>query len=168
MIKLSPNSQKFLKTLHLITAGGWVTGAFTLTIMYFLKKGVTNGDELYAINNSMHFIDNYVVVLLGAIGCLLTGLIYSIFTNYGFFKHGWLIFKWIVTVGCILFGTFYLGVWESNMTNISDSLRGAALTNADYLYNQKMQFVFGAVQLVILIATVFVSVYKPWKSKKTK
>ena len=165
MKKLSANGQKILKTIHLLTAGAWFTGAFTLSIMFFMKKGVTDGDVIYGMNESIHFIDNYVVVICGAIGCLLTGLIYGIFTNWGFFKHKWLIFKWVVTVGCILFGTFYLGEWEKGMTAISAELRGDALTNAEYLYNQKMQFTYGTIQTVILIVTVFVSVFKPWKKK---
>lgn len=165
MKKLSITQTKWLKALHLLTAGCWVTGAGTLSIMYFMKKGHTNGDVVYGMNESIRFIDNYVVVLFGAIGCLLTGLIYGFFTNWGFFKHKWLIFKWVVTVGCILFGTFFLGEWEKGMTAISAELRGNALTNAAYLYNQKMQFTFGTVQTAILIVTVFVSVFKPWKKK---
>ncbi|MGE4319170.1 MAG: hypothetical protein AB7E96_09755 [Deferribacterales bacterium] len=165
MVKLSANGQKILKTIHLLTAGGWVAGAFTLTIMYFLKSDITDGDVLYGVNLSMHFIDNMLVIIVGAVGCLVTGLVYSVFTGFGFFKHRWIIFKWIVTVSCILFGTFYLGVWETNMTEISGRLRDGAFTDPAYLYNQKMQFIYGAVQLLILIITVFVSVFKPWKKK---
>jgi hypothetical protein len=38
-----------------------------------------------------------------------------------FFKHGWMIFKWIVTIVTILFGTFFLGPWETTMMEISAS-----------------------------------------------
>jgi hypothetical protein len=60
-----------------------------------------------------------VVVVPGAFGCLATGSIYSSFSNRGFFKHNWMIFKWVVTVAAILFGTFFLGPWETNMMEIS-------------------------------------------------
>jgi hypothetical protein len=165
MKKLSANGQKILKTIHLFTAGSWVTGALTLVLMKFHKQGVTDGGELFGINSTIHFIDNIIVVIIGAVGCLVTGLVYSIFTNWGFFKHNWLIFKWIVTISAILFGTFFLGVWEKNMMSISGAIGSAALTDAAYLYNQKMNFIFGAIQTAILIFTIYVSVFKPWKKK---
>ena len=84
----------------------------------------------------------------------------------GFFKHGWMILKWIVTIVAILIGTFYLGPWETNMMDISGKLGMEALSDPDYLYNQKMNLVFGTAQCFILMVTVFISIFKPWKKKK--
>ena len=104
-----------------------------------------------------------VVVVPGAIGCLVTGLLYSICSNWGFFKHRWLIFKWVVTVVVILFGTFFLGPWETNMMVISGELGIASLGDAFYLYNEKMNIIFGSLQVLLLITTIFISIFKPWK-----
>ena len=137
-----------------------------MILLYFLKEDVTDGQVLYGINQSIHHVDMVVVVIPGAFGCLLTGLIYSTFSNWGFFKHGWMILKWIVTIVAILFGTFYLGPWETNMMDISGKLGMEALSDPDYLYNQKMNLVFGTAQCFILMVTVFISIFKPWKKKK--
>jgi hypothetical protein len=51
------------------------------------------------------------------------------------------------------------------MMFISGAIGSAALTDAAYLYNQKMNFIFGAIQTAILIFTIYVSVFKPWKKK---
>jgi hypothetical protein len=107
-----------------------------------------------------------VVVIPGAFGCLATGLVYSIFSNWGFFKHNFLIFKWIVTVSAILFGTFWLGPWETKMMEISGKLGMAALQDREYLYNQRMNLLFGGLQCLVLMVTVFISIFKPWKRKK--
>ena len=80
-----------------------------------------------------------MVVILGAFGCLITGLIYSSFSNWGFFKHTWLILKWIITVAAILFGTFFLGPWETTMMEISGKLGMSSLSDQTYLYNEKKQ-----------------------------
>ena len=135
-----------------------------MILLYFLKDGVIDGAVLFGINQSIHHVDMVVVVIPGAFGCLITGLIYSSFSNWGFFKHNWLIIKWIVTIAAILFGTFFLGPWETNMTEISGKLGIASLNDQEYLYNENMNLIFGVVQCLLLIATIFISTIKPWKT----
>lgn len=77
-------------------------------MLYFLKADVQNGGVLFGINQSTHHVDMLVIVIPGAIGCLITGLIYGIFTNWGFFKHNWMMFKWTITVTAIFLGTVSL------------------------------------------------------------
>jgi hypothetical protein len=137
-------------------------------LLYFLKSGVADGGVLYGINQSIHHVDKIVVVIPGAFGCLVTGLIYSSFSNWGFFKQTWLIFKWIVTVSAIIFGTFFLGPWETTMMEISGKLGMSSLSDQTYLYNERMNFTFGFIQVLVLITTIFISILKPWKPSKTK
>jgi uncharacterized membrane protein len=168
MLKLKSKRLKWLKCFHLIAVSCWVGGAVSLILLYFLKSGVTDGGVLYGINQSIHHVDKMVVVIPGAFGCLATGLIYSSFSNWGFFKHTWLIFKWIVTVAAILFGTFFLGPWETTMMAISGKLGMSSLSDQAYLYNERMNFIFGILQVSILITTIFISIFKPWKPRTTK
>ena len=51
--------------------------------------------QLYGINLSMKLIDDFVIIP-GGVGSLLTGLLYSIFTNWGWFKHKWVTTKWAI------------------------------------------------------------------------
>lgn len=166
MKKLSAKGVKWLKGFHLIAVASWIGGAVSLLALYFLKIGVEDGGILYGINKSIHHVDMNIVVIPGAIGSLLTGLLYSLFSNWGFFKHNWLNFKWIVTVTAILFGTFFLGPWETAMMDISGKIGLASLTDSAYLFNQQMNLMFGTLQVLVLIITLFVSILKPWKSKK--
>jgi uncharacterized membrane protein len=166
MMKLTSTGLKWLKGFHLVAVCCWIGGAVALNLLYLLKDDLTDGGVLYGINRSIHHVDMAVIVIPGAFGCLLTGLIYSIFSKWGFFKHTWLTVKWIVTVVAILFGTFFLGPWETAMMEISKELGLAAVTHPEYLYCQQMNLVFGTVQLLVLIVTVFISIFKPWKSTK--
>ena len=168
MPKLSARGLRWLKGFHLIAVSCWIGGAVALILLYFLKNDVTDGGVLYGINQSIHHVDMGVVVIPGAFGCLLTGLIYSSFSNWGFFKHNWLLFKWIVTIAAILFGTFFLGPWETKMMEISGNLGLSALSDDAYLYNERMNLVFGVVQCLILMITLFISIFKPWRKRKQK
>lgn len=165
MLKLSANGLRWLKGFHMIAVSCWIGGAVALTLLYFLKIGVNDGGVLYGINMSIHHVDMAVIVIPGAFGCFVTGFIYSMFSNWGFFKHKWLIYKWIVTITAILFGTFFLGPWETAMMEISGNMGLSALGDHSYLYNQKMNLVFGSVQCLVLLITLFISIFKPWKRK---
>jgi len=168
MRKLKAKGLKWLKGFHMIAVSCWVGGAVALMLLYFLKNGVDDSGVLYGINQSIHHVDMAVVVIPGAFGCLVTGLIYSTFSNWGFFKHTWMIFKWVVAVSAILFGTFFLGPWETNMMEISGKIGISSLNDAEYLYNEKMNLIFGTIQVLVLMITIFISIFKPWKSRKAK
>ncbi len=168
MRKLGPTGLKWLKGFHLFTVCCWIGGAVSLSLLYFIKENPADGGVLFGINQSIHHVDMAVVVAPGAFGCLITGLLYGIFTRWGFFKHGWMIFKWILTVAAILFGTFCLGPWETEMMNISGKLGLGALKDAAYLYNQAMNLWFGALQALLLVVTLFISIFKPWKNNRKK
>lgn len=168
MVKLKAKGLKWLKGFHLIAVSCWVGGGVALILLYFLKNGVNDGNVLYGINQSIHHVDIAVVVIPGAFGCLITGVLYSSFSNWGFFKHTWMIFKWIVTIVAILFGTFFLGPWETAMMDISGKLGMTSLSNSEYLYNEKMNLIFGTLQILVLMITIFISIFKPWKPRRAK
>jgi flagellar biosynthesis protein FliQ len=163
MAILGSTGQKWLKGVHLVFAGSWIGSGFSIIILNVAKAGMTNGDVVFGVNEAIHFVDMNVVVPC-AFGSLITGLLYSLLTNWGWFRHGWMIFKWVVTVGAILFGTFWLGPVEVNMLELSDELRGAALQSAEYLHWQTLHWVWGSVQVATLIVAVFISIFKPWKN----
>lgn len=164
MKKFGANGLKWLKGFHLIAVCCWLGGGVAIVLLYFLKGNINDGGVLFGINQSIHFVDINVVVIPGGIGCLITGLIYGFFSRFGFFRHGWLIFKWIVFVVTSLIGTFFLGPWEVGMVNISDEIGLAALQDVNYLYNQKMYLIFGALLSILVLVTIFISVFKPWKN----
>jgi uncharacterized membrane protein len=74
MPRLKAKGLKWLKGFHLIAVSCWVGGAVALILLYFLKSGVTDGEVLYGINQSIHHVDIAVIIIPGAFGCLLTGL----------------------------------------------------------------------------------------------
>jgi hypothetical protein len=108
MKKLGSRGQRWLKCFHVLSAGIWVGCAVTLTIKQFFVAP-KNGSELYGVVATLDFIDLFVLVP-GAIGTLITALIYSLWTKWGWFKHNWIIVKWIICLFGIIFGTFWLGL----------------------------------------------------------
>jgi len=124
-----------------------------------------NGGELYGIIATLDFIDLFILVP-GAIGTFLTALVYSIWTNWGWFKHNWIIVKWIICIFGMIFGTFWLGPWISEMAQIAQEIGMEALTDPRYLSNRSKSLTFGTIQTGTVIFALFISTLKPWKKKK--
>ncbi len=161
MKQLSSKGRSWLKGLHIFLVCAWIGAGISMVLLGFAKQQITNGDELYAVNAAIKLIDDFIVIP-SAMGTLLTGLLFSLFTNWGFTKFYWVIFKWLMTIAQILFGTFFLGPWVNGATSIADIQRVEALKNASYLYFSQMNQYFGFLQVALLVVVVFVSVLKPW------
>ena len=164
MKSLSVKGQRWLKCLHIYFGCVWVGCATVLTIIPFFIKP-NNGSELYGIVATLDFIDLYILVP-GAIGTFLTSLVYSTWTKWGWFKHNWIKVKWIICIFGIVFGTFWLGPWISDMALITKEKGMQALTDQQYLSNRHNSMVFGTFQACTVIFAVLISTIKPWKKKK--
>lgn len=166
MPTLSQNAQKWLKAVHLFFVALWVGGAVSLFLMQTNLQAQWDM-ELYGLNRGMRFVDDFVIIP-GAFGCLLTGLMFSAFTKWGFFRHGWITFKWVINISCILFGTFWLGPWLNSLAPMARAMGLAAYHYPLYAHNMFMNTVGAGVQLAFLMFALCISTLKPWKSWRKK
>jgi hypothetical protein len=146
-------------------AGLWLGGAVALFLMILSLDQAKSGEQLHAYDLAREFLDDFVLVP-GAVGCLLSGLLISWTTSWGFFKHRWVAIKWLLTVAGILFGTFVLGPPLYSQAPLSSAQGLAALTNPDYLANRLWNLVGGVIQIFLIFFMVGISVIKPWKNKR--
>lgn len=138
MKKLSRKGKGWLKSIHILFISAWVgSGISMLVINQF--DDTSNG-----VSPGINLLDNYVIIP-SAIGTLISGVLLCWLTNWGFLKYRWIIVKWISTVSQMLFGAFILGPAINSGIEIA-------------LY-------FPILQQLLLIALVFVSVFKPWGVK---
>jgi hypothetical protein len=138
-----------------------------MTAITVLANGLSDGGEFYMLLTVYAFID-FKILTPAATCTLITGLIYSIFTKWGFFKHGWLIYKWLVTLVIVITGTVYLGPWTEVMVDIADSLRLGALENHDFQSKWNISLWAGFINGTLLLIAVFFSIFKPWSGLKNK
>jgi hypothetical protein len=165
MKKFGSRGQRILKIIHLVLAGLWLGGGLALNLMVAVLGPGQSGGELLGYDLARKFVDDFIIIP-GANGCLLSGLLISLFTPWGFFRHRWVAVKWLLTVTCILFGTFYLGPRVNGQPLLSLDLGLAAAADPVYLANRLESMAGGWVQTVILVFMVTISVLKPWKKRK--
>ena len=96
--KLKKTGLKWLKMLHLICVCCWLGGALALFAINLHQSQASSQAMLNGMNLSAHLVDVWIIIIPGANGCLVTGLIYGLFTNWGFVKHRWIAVKWLLTI----------------------------------------------------------------------
>lgn len=165
MKKLSAKGMKALKVVHLVFAIAWFGSAISMNLLRYLVE-VNDAAGMYCMAKILEAIDMQILVP-GAIGCLLTGFVYGIFTNWGFFKHRWLTVKWVLTLFMILFGTFYIGPMVKENVLIGKAVMEGSGDAAQYWLNVTANAYAGLLQIVLLSIVTIISVYKPWKRKGT-
>lgn len=163
-------NQKNLKVFHLFFAACWVGAALILNLGNYFLNSEDAGLSL-GVTTTLKFVDDWVIIP-AALGTLFTGLLYSLTTPWGWFKHHWITVKWIITVAGILFGTFFLGPWLNSLPELLRAKGGEAFQDTLYLHNKKMLEIFGLIQFASLLFAFVISTLKPWgkplkTSKKT-
>jgi len=106
------------------------------------------------------------IVRIGAVGTLLVGFVYGIFTNWGFFKHRWITVKWILFIIQTLIGIFVVDKLMVANMNMLDELQAQALINPIFLQNHAYRQYAVIVQIILTLLIFTISVFKPWKKKR--
>ena len=166
MYRMSAKGQKVLKAVHLCAAGFWLGGGMSLCMLSLAKYlGWIEGAAVYGADLAAHVVDGWVVVNLGVGLSLVTGVCYGLFTNWGFFRHRWIMLKWLVVFLCIGFG-MWLGGREELMLSLSREFGAAAMNEKAYRDVLLPYFLGGAWQLCVLALVFAVSIFKPFGKKK--
>jgi uncharacterized membrane protein len=154
MALLSPGLRKFALTAHVTSSVSWLgaVGAFLVLAV----AGLTGHDAqtVRAAYLATELITRFVIVPL-AVASLLTGLIVSLGTQWGLFRHYWVLFKLLINV----FATIVLLMYMETFRLMADA---AADPNADLgaMRNISPALHASAALLLLLVATTL-AVYKP-------
>ena len=94
---MTPRLRKFALTAHVVSSVGWL-GAVA-GFLALAAAGLTSQDAqmVRAAYLAMELIAWFVIVPL-ALASLLTGLVQSVGTTWGLFRHYWVLAKLLVTV----------------------------------------------------------------------
>jgi hypothetical protein len=136
-----------------------------LNLLILSLDPAESGPQLYGYDLARMFVDDFVIVP-AALGCLASGFFISWLTPWGFFKHRWVTVKWVLTVACILIGTFILGPPVNDQPVLSGSLGLAALHDSAYTGNRLNTLLGGAALILTILSMIALSVLKPWQKKK--
>ncbi len=154
---MTSNLRKFALTVHIIFSVGWF-GAVVAYLALALA-GLTGHDaqRVRAAYLSMELIGRCVIVP-SSLATLLAGLVESLGTPWGLFRHWWVLVKFLLTTGAILVLLRHMQV----VSRVSGIAAEMTLSATDFR-TLRLQLVVHAVGgLLVLLTATALSVYKPW------
>lgn len=153
---MTPFIRKFALTAHITFSVGWLGAVAGFLALAVHGLTIQDAQLVRGLYLAMGIIGWYVIVPL-CLASLVTGLVMSLGTEWGLFRHYWVLAKFLITIvsTLILFGftqtLSYLGVLAADTTMSIDELRNLS---------QSPVFHSGGGLLALLVTTTL-SVYKP-------
>jgi hypothetical protein len=154
-VTVSPELRKLVLTAHISVSAGWlgaIVGFLALAV-----AGVTseNPQTVRATYLAMELMGWYALVPL-ALASLATGLIQSLGSTWGLFRHYWVVFKLLINVFATIVLLMYTQTLDSLAQAATESSGGdiSALRTASPLLH-------ACAALLLLLAATVLAVYKP-------
>jgi hypothetical protein len=153
---MGPRLRKLALTAHVTSSVGWlgaVAGFLALAV-----AGLTSQDAgtVRAAYLAMELMGWFVLVPL-ALASLLTGLVQSVGTQWGLFRHYWVVFKLLIN----LFATIVLLLYTQTLSSLADVAETTfSSDDLGVLRSPSPVLHAGAALLLLLVATTL-ALYKP-------
>jgi hypothetical protein len=156
-MNMTSRLRKFALLTHITFSVGWlgaVAGFLALAI-----AGLTSHDaqRVRAAYLAMELTAWYVIVPL-AFASLLTGIVQSLGTAWGLFRHYWVLAKLLLTV----FATIILLLKMKLIGYVAGAAAETTLSGVDLRALRIELVVHAAGGLLVLLAVTTLSVFKPW------
>ncbi|MCA1707037.1 MAG: DUF2269 domain-containing protein [Actinobacteria bacterium] len=154
---MTPRLRKLALTAHVTASVGWlgaVTGFLALAV-----AGLTSQDAqvVRAAYLTMELTGWFVLVPL-AFASLATGLVQSLGTKWGLFRHYWVLFKLLINVSA----TIVLLLYMQTLGSLADAAAEPTLSGADLdVLSSPSPVLHAGAALLLLLAATVLAVYKP-------
>ena len=154
---MTPRLRKFALTAHVTSSVGWLGAVIGFLALSITGLASADGQTVRAAYLAMEATGWYVLVPL-SLASLLTGLVQSLGTRWGLFRHYWVLAKMLINV----FATVVLVMYMQTLSYLAGVAGATTLSSGDLrgLKSPSPVLHAGAALLLLLVATTL-SVYKP-------
>ncbi len=161
---LGARGQKWLKGLHVTLVVFSVGAILAILVLLLVKQNFEAQENLFPLDLGIFRLFKFLEYSF--YGIILTGLIYSLFTKLGFFKHYWITVKWAGVLLLFVFSWVWIGPATTGMVALADGGFRLPGTLSEYLdYSSKGRF-YSLIECLVFVFILFISVLKPWGRRK--
>jgi hypothetical protein len=152
---MTPRLRKFSLAAHLTFSVGWIGAVAGYIALDVTAATSQDAQTLRAAYLAMELIAWYVIVPL-ALASLLTGLVMSLGTKWGLFRHYWVLISLLLTI----IATVVLLVETQTISYLAD-IAADPTTSSDELRTLGSTLVHSVGGTVVLLVILVLNVYKP-------
>jgi hypothetical protein len=159
---MPPGLRKFALATHLTFAVGWIGGVVAYLALSVAAMTSNEPQTVRAAWIAMDVTGWYAIVPM-ALASLLTGLVMALGTNWGLFRHYWVLISFLLTV----VATIVLLLHMPDVSALADEARRVQGTRLDqagmHLYARLKggDLLHPGLGLVVLVVIQMLNVYKP-------
>jgi hypothetical protein len=156
---MSPGVRRFALVAHVTSSVGWLGAVAAFLVLSIAGLVSDRAETVRGAYVAMNLIGLVAIVPLG-LAALLTGLVQSLFTHWGLFKHYWVLTKFALTVVATTLLLLHQFTAVAAAAERALTAQPGTLPNIGGLGAQ-LVFDAGAAVAVLLVTTTL-SIYKPW------
>ena len=157
---MNPRLRKFALTAHVAFSVGWIGAAAAFFALSIAGMTSQSAEVVRSAYLSMNLISLYIIVPL-SLAALATGLIQSLGTPWGLFRHYWVVIKFFLTVLSVVVLVLHQYTAVAAAARIVSGADGVLPSTKLSSIEFVLVRASGLGMLVLLVATTL-SVYKPW------
>lgn len=150
---MSPPVRKLALTAHLVSSLGWLGAALAYVGLGIAAVGGRDVATVRAAWTAMELVGWYVIVPL-ALAAPATGLVMSLGTGWGLFRHYWVLISFVLTL-------FATGVTVVHMPDVSALAALAREAEGAELARLGGDLFHPGVGVLVLLVITVLNVYKP-------
>jgi hypothetical protein len=155
---MTPGLRKLNLTAHLTSSIGWLGAVASFLVLSIAGMASEEAETVRGAYLAMNLIGQFIIVPL-SLAALLTGLVQSLGTHWGLFRHYWVLVKFLLTIAATV------ALLLHQFTAVAEAARrvSGAAAGTSPVGRLRIQLVgdAGLAVLVLLVITAL-GVYKPW------
>lgn len=159
-MRLSKKGMQWLRVLHVLSASIWFGSVVCIGGLAAICFFRLSESDFLTIAPCIPVLYRSVVMPF-AVFTIIQGIVYGIFSNWGFFKHKWVLFKWcLVLLTGLCTGMGGIGQMFSVLDKVKMSgFLGGLADGGPVLF-------FISLQVLFMLIMIILSVFKPKKRDK--
>jgi uncharacterized membrane protein len=164
--RLSLRKKNLLVAIHVLSVVAWFGGAICMLLLGLYMKNAHNGEQLYYTLSNMHLIDT-TLIRFPALIVLISGVMLSIWTQWGLIKYYWVVIKLVLTVLIIFMGIMFLGDWLSFLVKTAERY-GIVALQKDTFQTTSLSLISASIfNIISMTIMTCITYFKPFgKIKK--
>jgi hypothetical protein len=154
---MTPRIRKLALTAHVTSSVGWLGAVAGFLALAIAAVRSEYPETVRAAYIAMELTGWYVIVPL-CLAALLTGLIMSLGTHWGLFRHYWVVLKLLITV---LAALILLGFTQT-LDSLGELAANRSLSIQQLRSLNQSPALHSCGGLIALLVATILAVYKPW------
>lgn len=150
---MTPRLRKLALTAHIVSSVGWL-GAIVPYLALAIAGLVSDDLQMSrSVFLSLEIIGWFVIVPF-SLAALSSGLVQSLATQWGLFRHWWILLKLLLTIVAVVVLLRHM----QDVSRVARMARETMLSSVDF----RPELIHAAGGLLVVLAAALLSVFKPW------